>query len=245
LEKPIGFIPIILGIFFATEYLSLSGKIELITDHIVRSLIVFVIFWSLVKMVRPLSFLLSRLEEIFTAVMIDWLIRAIEIIFILIAVTTILEIWGIKVGTIIAGLGLFSVAVALGAKDLFRNLISGILVIAEKRFNPGDWIRIDGVVEGTVEHIGLRSTLVRRFDKAPTYVPNAVLADDSLINFSSMTHRRIYWMIGIEYRATIDQLRQIRENIEQFILGSEEFSSHRKYRRLFALTALAIHRLIS
>ena len=83
-------------------------------------------------MVRPLSFLLSRLEEIFTAVMIDWLIRAIEIIFILIAVTTILEIWGIKVGTIIAGLGLFSVAVALGAKDLFRNLISGIIVIAEK-----------------------------------------------------------------------------------------------------------------
>lgn len=156
--------------------------------------------------------------------MIDWLIKAIEIIFILIAVTTILEIWGIKVGTIIAGLGLFSVAVALGAKDLFRNLISGILVIAEKRFNPGDWIRIDGVVEGTVEHIGIRSTLVRRFDKAPTYVPNAMLADDSLINFSSMTYRRIYWMIGIEYRATIDHLRQIRDNIEQFILGSEEFS---------------------
>ena len=224
LEKPIGLIPIILGIFFVTEYLGLSGKIELITDRIVRSLIVFVIFWSLVKTFRPLSFLLSRLEKILTAAMIDWLIKAIEIIFILIAVTTILEIWGIKVGTIIAGLGLFSVAVALGAKDLFRNLISGILVIAEKRFNPGDWIRIDGVVEGTVEHIGIRSTLVRRFDKAPTYVPNAMLADDSLINFSSMTYRRIYWMIGIEYRATIDQLRQIRDNIEQFILGSEEFS---------------------
>jgi MscS family membrane protein len=61
---------------------------------------------------------------------------------------TILEIWGIKIGPILAGLELFGVAVALGAQDLFKNLISGILVIAEKRFNPGDWIRVDGEVEG-------------------------------------------------------------------------------------------------
>ena len=65
----------------------------------------------------------------------------------------ILELWGIKVGPIIAGLGLFGVAVALGAQDLFKNLISGILVLVERRFEVGNVIEVEGVVEGIVEKI--------------------------------------------------------------------------------------------
>ncbi|MCP4664870.1 MAG: mechanosensitive ion channel, partial [Deltaproteobacteria bacterium] len=224
LKEPVGFIPIILGVFVTAEYLHLSGALAFITDRIIRSLVVFMIFWSFVRLVQPLSFLLHQLEKIFTAPMIAWLIQAIKIAFIIIGGATILEIWGIKVGPILAGLGILGIAVALGAQDLFKNLISGILIIAEKRFNPGDWIQVKGVVEGTVESIGFRSTLVRRFDKAPAYVPNAKLSDDSLINFSSMTHRRIYWIIGVEYRTTTEQLRRIRDDIEQYIMGSDKFS---------------------
>jgi MscS family membrane protein len=116
------------------------------------------------------------------------------------------------------------VAVALGAQDLFKNLISGLLIIAERRFSPGDWVCVDGIAEGTVETIGFRSTLIRRFDKAPLYVPNAKLSDNAVTNFSAMTHRRIYWMIGVEYRTTVAQLRQIRDGIEQYVLGSADFA---------------------
>ena len=63
---------------------------------------------------------------------------------------------------IIAGLGLFGVAVALGAQDLFKNLISGVLIIIEKRFNIGDLVEIQGQDIGTVELIGFRSTLIRK-----------------------------------------------------------------------------------
>jgi len=223
-KKPVSFIPIVLGVYFATDYLNLSGNLEIFAGRLVRSLIVFVIFWGLVKLVQPLSVLLRGLEKVFSTPMVDWLIKAANIAFIFIGAATVLEIWGIAIGPIIAGLGLFGVAVALGAKDLFKNLISGILVIGEKRFHPGDWIRVDGVVEGTVETIGFRSTVVRRFDKAPVYVPNSKLSDNSAINFSAMTHRRIYWMIGVEYRTTIDQLRVIRDRIEDYILGSEAFA---------------------
>lgn len=224
LEKPVQFIPVVLGVFFAAEYLPIYGGIEVIANKFVRSLIVFVIFWGLVNLLKPMSFLLRRLEKIFTSSMVDWLLKAIKVTFIFIGAATILEIWGIKIGPILAGLGLFGVAVALGAQDLFKNLISGILVIAEKRFNIGDWIRVDGVVEGTVESIGFRSTLVLRFDKAPVFVPNSKLSDHAVINFSSMTHRRIYWKIGVEYRTTVEQLRQIRDSIEQYILESEYFA---------------------
>ena len=74
-----------------------------------------------------------------------------RIAIILVGAATILQIWGIQVGPIIAGAGLFGVAVALGAQDLFKNLIAGLLIIGEKRFRKGHSIRVEGVVEGTVE----------------------------------------------------------------------------------------------
>lgn len=224
LEKPFSFIPVAFGLFLAMEYLSLSGEIQFVFDRLVRSLIVFVIFWSLYKLIDPLSIFVRKLEETLTPSLIDWLIKAINVFIVFVGAATILEIWGIKIGPILAGLGLFGVAVALGAQDLFKNLISGILVIAERRFNQGDWIKIDGIVEGMVETIGFRSTKIRRFDKAPVYVPNSKLSDSSVINFSCMTHRRIYWIIGVEYRTTIDQLRRIRDSIESYILNSNEFA---------------------
>ena len=122
--------------------------------------------------------------------MMDWLVKAVKAVLFFIGVATVLDVWGIKIGPIIAGFGLFGVAVALGAQDLFKNLISGILILGERRFMRGDWIKVDGVVEGTVENIGFRSTLVRRFDLAPVYVPNAKLSDGSVTNFSKMTFRR-------------------------------------------------------
>jgi MscS family membrane protein len=224
LRKPIAFIPVILGFYIATEYLSLSGILQVAADRLLRSLIVYVIFWSLVRLVQPLSFLLEQLESVFSAAMVEWLLKAIRAVFMFIGAATILEIWGIQVLPLLAGLGLFGVAVALGAQDLFKNLISGILIIAEHRFNPGDWIKVSDEVEGTVETIGFRSTLVRRFDKAPVYVPNSKLSDNSVINFSSMTHRRIYWMIAVQYCTTVEQLRQIRDNIEEYIYASEDFA---------------------
>ena len=224
LRKPIAFVPVIIGFFIASEYLSLSENLQSGADRLLRSLIAYVIFWSLVRLVQPLSFLLEKLEELFSAAMVDWLLKAIRVVCILIGAATILEIWGIRVMPLLAGLGLFSVAVALGAKDLFMNLISGIIIIAEHRFNPGDWIKVADEVEGTVETIGFRSTMVRRFDKAPVHVPNSKLSDNAVTNFSAMTHRRIYWMISIEYRTTVQQLRQIRDSIEDYIHASDDFA---------------------
>ncbi|MCW9033100.1 MAG: mechanosensitive ion channel family protein [Rhodospirillales bacterium] len=225
LEKPLRLIPVVLGVFFATEYLELDGGFDELATNFIRSLIAFVIFWSIYRLVEPLSYLISQFEQKLSHAMVVWMLKAIKTLIIFIGAAAILEIWGIEVGPILAGFGLFGVAVALGAQDLFKNLISGILIIAEKRYNIGDWVLVDGVVEGTVEQIGFRSTVVRRFDKAPVYVPNTRLSDSAVTNFSKMTHRRIKWMIGIEYNATIDQLRQIRDQIEAYVLENKDFAS--------------------
>ncbi|MDG2242394.1 MAG: mechanosensitive ion channel family protein [Rhodospirillaceae bacterium] len=225
LHGPIRLVPVIIGAFIALDYLALPDKYAEMGALLIRTLVVFDLFWALYQVTGPLSSSIERLEDLLTREMADWLVSFLHLAVVFIGVATILEIWGIRVGPILAGLGLFGVAVALGAQDLFKNLIAGILVIAEKRMRVGDWILVDGIVEGTVEHIGFRSTHVRRFDKAPVYVPNAKLSDNAVINFSGMTHRRIKWMIGIEYGATIDQLRAIRDGIETYITTDDAFAS--------------------
>lgn len=222
LEPPIRFIPVVIGLFFAVQYLALEGTMAEIGDRLVRSLVAIVIFWGLHNLVDPLSFLLGRLERVFSSAMVEWLVKAVRIGLILIGAATVLEIWGIEIGPVLAGLGLVGVAVALGAQDLFKNLIGGVLILAERRFTHGEWINVEGVVEGFVESIGFRSTVIRRFDRAPVYVPNARFADGAVINFSQMTHRRIFWKVGVLYSTTVEQLRQIRDGIEKYLLDHHD-----------------------
>jgi MscS family membrane protein len=225
LAPPLRFIPLVIGIFVAIGYLGVTGEVGSVADNFLRTLVVLNLFWFLFAAVGPFSFVFGKLERIFSQAMVEWMVKATKVGIAFLGGAIILELWGIEVGPILAGAGLLGVAVALGAQDLFKNLIAGILVIAEKRFHPGDWIRVDGVVEGVVETIGFRSTRIRRFDKAPVFVPNAKLSDNAVTNFSSMTHRRIFWMIGVEYRTTVEQLREIRDGIEDYVLGSDDFAS--------------------
>lgn len=224
IEGPLSFIPIVIGVFFATELLTLEGNLAIGAENLNRSLISFTIFWAFYKTIGPISLTFGRLKDVFSTSMIKWLIKGMHGLFIFLGAASILEIWGIQVAPLIAGLGLFGVAVALGAQDLFKNLISGLFIIGERRFHPGDWIKIDGIVEGTVKDIGFRTTTVIRFDKAPVYVPNAKLSDNAAINFSRMSHRRIFWKIGLLYDTTIDQLKNIRAEIEDYIMNNDAFA---------------------
>ena len=221
MEGPAKFFPIVLGFFVSTSYLSVEhGGIELIN----RSLITILIFWTFHQIIGPLSVVIKSVGGLLSKDLVNWIIKAIKILILILGAAAVLELWGIKIGPIIAGLGLFGVAVALGAQDLFKNLISGILVLVERRFQVGDWIFVEGVIEGTVESIGFRSTVVRRFDKSLATIPNFQFAENAVINNTLTTNRRINWIIGLEYRTTSDQLKKIKEEIEQYIKKSELFS---------------------
>ncbi|MCR9212112.1 MAG: mechanosensitive ion channel family protein [Proteobacteria bacterium] len=226
MQGPIRFIPVVVGVYFALEVPQFADSEDLgpASSNLVRSLVVFNIFWALYCAIGPLTFLLGKLEEIFSSEMVNFLVKVMKGIVAGIGAATVLELWGIEVGPIIAGLGIVGVAVALGAQDLFKNLISGFLILAEKRFKAGDWVKVDGVVEGTVEKIGFRSTMIRRFDKASTIVPNATFADKAVINFSEMTHRRIYWKIGVEYSTSVAQLQVITDQIRDYVTDNADFA---------------------
>ncbi|WP_339739912.1 mechanosensitive ion channel family protein [uncultured Maricaulis sp.] len=219
LAGPLKLLPVTIALFFALNILEAGTGSTAISDvdRIIPSLVAIGIFWALHNTVEPFIHLMRALQNALTPVMLDWLTKAMRILFVVIGAAAVLQIWDIPVGGIIAGLGLFGVAVGLGAQDLFKNLIGGLLVLAEKRFLPGDWIKVDGVVEGTVEAINFRSTLVRRFDKGPVYVPNSKLSDNAVTNFSRMTHRRTYWIIGVRYDTSVEQLKTIRDRVLDYV----------------------------
>jgi MscS family membrane protein len=181
------------------------------------------------QFVEPLSYLLTGLDKVLTRELIGWITKSLKILIIILGAAAVLELWGIKIGPIIAGLGLFGIAVALGAQDLFKNLISGILVLVEKRFKVGDWIVVENIIEGIVERIGFRSTVIRKFDKSLAIIPNFQFAENAVINVSEKTNWGISWIITLQYNTTIDQLKKIRDEIEKYITTHKDFKVNMGY----------------
>jgi MscS family membrane protein len=223
MEGPARFLPIVLGFFIASYYMSFGEDSRVVVDTINRTLITILIFWLIHQIVEPISYILSGLDKMLTRELIGWIIKSLKILIFILGLAAVLELWGIKIGPIIAGLGLFGVAVALGAQDLFKNLISGILVLVEKRFKIGDWILVEGIIEGIVEKIGFRSTVLRKFDKSLAIIPNFQFAENAVINISETTNWRIDWAITLQYDTTVDQLKKIRDEIENHIKKSDDF----------------------
>ena len=226
LDGPLKFLPVVLGFFIASSYLDVSDNNQDFLDLLNRSLITIFIFWLLHQLIIPFSFVIKNFESKISKPLVDWTLKGLKILVIVLGTVAILELWGIRVGPVIAGLGLFGVAVALGAQDLFKNLISGIMILMEKRFTVGDVILVSGEVEGVVEQIGFRSTLVRRFDSTPVMVPNYKFAEQSVTNYTRRHHRRIRWLIGLEYRTSIDQLKNIRDEINNLIEKDDNFAKN-------------------
>ncbi|MBY9067360.1 mechanosensitive ion channel family protein [Hyphomonas sp. WL0036] len=224
ISLPLRVIPVVIGIYASIQILNVDPQIENFANKLMQSVVTLTVFWSLSRAVRMLEYVMSGLKNSLSGPAVDWMIKALQFILIALGLGAVAQQWGIAVAPLLAGLGVFGIAVGLGAQDLFRNLISGLLIIGEKRFVPGEWILVDGVVEGTVVRINFRSTLVRRFDQSPVYVPNSKLADAAVTNFSRMTHRRIRWAVGVEYSTSVDQLKNIRQELEDWLMNDDRIA---------------------
>ncbi|MBE2275543.1 MAG: mechanosensitive ion channel family protein [Rhodobacteraceae bacterium] len=223
IEPPLRLLPPALAIFLAAEFLTTNDRLRLLGSNLTRSLVAAALFWALYRLAAPTARALVGHSPGAAGVIVDWGIRAGRVLAAALGLAAVLEIWGIHVGSMLAGLGLFGAAVALGAQDVFKNMIAGMFIIGEKRFQNGDWIKADGVVEGTVEMIGLRTTRVRQFDSAPVFVPNSALSDNPVINYTQMRSYRISWVIGLTYETTNAQLQQIRDGILAHLTGNADY----------------------
>ena len=216
--------PLYIFSFIFIYYITITILSDNLTflDNMMRAVTVFISYWIMSISLIPLLNR-SKLSKIVGDTFFHWSSKIIKVLLFCFTLVVIFEIWGIKVLPLIASFGIIGVAVALGAQDLFKNLIAGLVNITEGRFHVGDIININGIAEGTVENIGFRSTLVRRFDMIPVHVPNALLSEGALDNYTKRPHRRIWWEIGIEYGTSQQIIEKIITEIYDYIHHSDDF----------------------
>ncbi len=166
--------------------------------------VVVIIAWAVIRLIREMEgrLILTREREgkpidRTTADAISKLLRASVVIT---AALVVLQTLGFSVSGVLAFGGIGGIAVGFAAKDLLANFFGGLMIYLDRPFSVGDWVRSpDRDIEGTVERIGWRLTVIRTFDKRPLYVPNATFANVAVENPSRMTHRRIFETTGIRY----------------------------------------------
>jgi len=135
--------------------------------------------------------------------------KLLRIVVMITVALMILQTLGVSISGILAFGGIGGIAVGFAAKDLLANFFGGLMLYLDRPFEVGDWIRSpDQEIEGTVENIGWRLTVIRTFDQRPLYVPNATFTNISVENPDRMYNRRIFETIGIRYQdaAKMDQI---------------------------------------
>ncbi|MGR5176348.1 mechanosensitive ion channel family protein [Vibrio parahaemolyticus] len=142
-----------------------------------------------------------------------------RLFFIVIGLLTGMQALGLSLSGLLTFGGVGGLVVGLAAKDLLSNFFGGMMIYFDRPFKVGDWIRSpDRNIEGTVERIGWRMTIIRTFDKRPLYVPNSVFSNIVVENPSRMLNRRIHETIGLRYddgnkvESIVNEVRNMLEN---------------------------------
>ena len=222
LQQPIMFLFFIVGLSFAVNWISFGPHTEAILIRIIKSLIAFTIFWTGFRLVDPISILfdrvLARLAGPVANEVKNYLLKFLKVFLFGSGIVAVLAQWGINPWPYFAGIGVLSLPFAFAAKDAVSNLFGGIkLILIDRAFSVGDWIEAPSIGHGTVEQITLSTVKIRKFSKALQSIPNGVIANAAITNWSRMSNRRVKMDIGLIYSTTSDQFETILKNIRAFI----------------------------
>jgi MscS family membrane protein len=163
-----------------------------------------------------LSHWAGRTESTLDDQLIPFIRKTLRVFIVFLAILFLIQNLGYSISGLLASLGLGGLAVALAAKDSLSNIFGSIMILLDRPFIIGDWIKA-GNLEGTVEEIGFRSTRIRTFSKTLITIPNSVLMNMSIDNFSQMPKRRIKLTVGVTYDTTPAQMRQAVAAIKQML----------------------------
>jgi MscS family membrane protein len=144
--------------------------------------------------------------------------KTLGVVFIIMAALTVAQRMGLNVGAFLTGLGLGGLAFALAAQDTIANFFGSLVVVMDRPFRVGEYVSI-GSAEGTVMDIGLRSTKLRTGARTEITIPNKMVANEIVTNFSRMPQRRVDQKIGLTYNTTPAQLEAILEDVRGILRG--------------------------
>ncbi len=223
LNKPAEFLVVVIGFYLGIEILQLPNQptnLDQLARNGVQVLLTFNLAWFCYNMVSLLEHWLGhwavQTESTLDDHLVPFIRKSLRVFIVFLAILFLVQNLGYSISGLLASLGLGGLAVALAAKDSLSNIFGSIMILLDRPFTIGDWIKA-GDMEGTVDEIGFRSTRIRTFAKTQITVPNSVLMNMSIDNFSQMPKRRIKLTVGVTYDTTPTQMRQAVAAIKQML----------------------------
>lgn len=223
LSKPVEWGIALGGMFIALLVLPLPSEpvdIGKFVSAMLTSVSLFLIVWFGTRLVDGIADWWARKAEHTESRLDDQLVpivrKSLKAFLYIIGVVLVLQNLGYSVGSLLAGLGIGGLAMAMAAKDTVANLFGSIVIFLDKPFQVGDWIETSDV-EGTVEEIGLRTTRIRTFANSLITTPNSTFTTNSVNNWSKMQKRRIKMSIGVTYSTPASKLDALVKEIRQLI----------------------------
>lgn len=225
-EKPAAFI--FLMIFFLLTYsnLQFSVNISYYLSAILEIVVSVGVVWLLYNLAdvfsQYLSVLTSKTETQLDDQLVPLIRKTLRFFVVVMGVIAILQNNGYNVASLIAGLGIGGLAVALAARETLANFFGSVTILLDRPFKMGDWIKV-GDVEGTVEEVGFRSTRVRTFYNSLVSVPNSNLANTDIDNLGLRKYRRLKTVLNLTYSTTPEQMEAFVEGIKAIVKANEHF----------------------
>lgn len=222
IEKPFSLLVAALFWYFWIFYLKLEGLSFSIVNGLIQIVFGIAFTWASYAAVGVIGTFLKEKAEGTESTLDDQLVpfveKSLKLVIVLLGILLVLQNMGVNVFSLLAGLGLGGLAFALAAKDTAANLFGSIMILVDRPFKIGDWIKVDGDIEGTVEEIGFRSTRLRTFYNSLITVPNAHMANVQIDNMGVRQYRRTFNTLDITYDTPIQKIQRFIDGIGKIII---------------------------
>jgi MscS family membrane protein len=224
LKAPAGALIYVTGGYYALVILKLPVEpyhLPQFIQNVYKIAISLIAVWAIYRLSNLLSIFLkgiiSQADPEMAEQFAPMVSQALKITIIVIGVLLIVQNLGYSVGSLLAGLGIGGLAIALAAQDTLANLFGTFVMVSDRPFKIGDWVQFKDV-DGDVESIGFRSTKVRTWSKSLKIIPNKLLTSEIIENWSAMPKRRVKMKLGITYDTKPEQVEEVRNKMEEILV---------------------------
>ena len=222
-EKPLSWLILLLGIWASVMVLNPPSDVlplVAIAERVGRMLSIVLVGWFLWRLIDGFSvYAMSRAQKTDSTLddqLVPFVSKTLKLFLVVTGILVIAQNLGYSISGLVASLGIGGIAVAMAAKDTIANLFGSVMLLVDRPFAVGDWIKTSQF-EGVVEEIGFRSTRIRTFARTLVNVPNSMLANMVIDNIDARSKRRIKMRIGVTYDTSTEKMQQAIAGIEKIL----------------------------
>ena len=225
IEEPLVLLIVTGGVWIGTMFLSLDESAQQFFSNVVMTMLTLTATWFIVRFFEMLISvyvepLVGKSESKLDDQILPILKKSVKTVILILAVIVILSNLGYDILSILAGIGIGGLAIALAAQDAVKNIIGGITIFWDKPFQVDDWVEVNGQ-SGSVIEVGLRSTRLKTIGDTHVVVPNSTVADSMVENYSKREKRRQVVNIGLVYETDYDDMQRAMDIVRETITKVE------------------------